>query len=62
MNKYLVISYDNDAQQWFHDIIVEVDEHSAVSQALEDRPYAIAAEALTLNDIREFAEELEESI
>lgn len=45
MNKYLVVSYDGDEQQWFYDIVFAESGEAAVRRICEDvRPYVIAAD------------------
>lgn len=48
MQKFLVVSYDDDQQQWFWDFVVAPRHADAVAQVCKDRPYVIAADATPL--------------
>ena len=50
MQKFLVISYDNDEQQSFRDFVYVKDEEAAKAYVEALRPYAIAVEVLTFED------------
>jgi hypothetical protein len=47
MNKYLVISYDTDQQQWFYDLVAARTPEAAKGLVLEGRPYVVDADAVT---------------
>ena len=52
MNKYLVISYNDDQQEWFYDIVFADSEDAAVKRICEDiRPYVIAADATSASQL-----------
>lgn len=48
MNKYLVISYDPDQQQWFYDVVFADSEDMAKEKLCGIREYAIDADALDM--------------
>lgn len=48
MNKFLVVSYDGEQQQWFYDFVIAATDEDAQAQVLAARPYAEAADATTL--------------
>lgn len=52
MNKYLVVSYDDDQQQWFWDQVADVSEEAAIRRVCECRPYVIAADAIHLEQLK----------
>ena len=58
MRKFLVVSYDDDQQQWFWDYIVAKTAESAVAQVCERRPYVIAADAASLSQVQKIAKSL----
>jgi len=58
VQKFLVVSYDDDQQQWFWDYIVAKTAESAVAQVCERRPYVIAADAASLSQVRSIAKSL----
>jgi len=56
--KFLVISYDDDQQQWFYDFIVAASEQAAVDKVCTHRNYVIAADALSLENLNNLAQSL----
>ena len=45
MNKYLVVSYDDDQQQWFYDMVLAASKEQAEEYICKVRDYVIAADA-----------------
>jgi hypothetical protein len=45
MNKYLVVSYDSNEQQWFYDIVFADTEDAAKERITTLRPYVIDTDA-----------------
>ena len=58
MKKYLVVSYDDDQQQWFWDYVVAETPKDAVAHVCERRPYVIAADAASLPQLQVIARNL----
>ena len=58
MKKYLVVSYDDDQQQWFWDYVVAKTPEDAVTQVCERRPNVIAADAASQAQVHEIASDL----
>jgi hypothetical protein len=58
MQKYLVVSYDDDQQQWFWDYVATKTAEDAVAQVCERRPYVIAADAASLSQVQVIARDL----
>jgi hypothetical protein len=58
--KFLVISYDDDQQQWFYDFVVESSEQAAVQKVCTHRDYVIAADALSPENLSNLAQSLNE--
>ena len=58
MNKYLVVSYDDDQQQWFWDYVAAKTGEHAVAQVCKRRPYVIAADAASLFQVQRIAKSL----
>jgi len=58
--KFLVISYDDDQQQWFYDVVVAESEQAAVDKVCTDRDYVIAADALSAEQLNNLAQSLSE--
>ena len=50
MHKYLVVSYDDDQQQWFYDMVLSDSEENAAHYVCLARPYVIAADATEPKD------------
>jgi hypothetical protein len=59
MQKFVVVSYDNDEQQWFWDYVTAPTADKAVAMVCKDRPYVIAAYATTVKQLRAMANDLE---
>jgi len=55
MKKYLVVSYDNDQQEWFWDYVAANSAEDAVALVCERRPYVIAADAASLSQVQSIA-------
>lgn len=58
LNKYLVVSYDDDQQQWFWDHIAATTEEAAVALVCKRRSYVIAADAASLSQVQDIADTL----
>src|SRR5260370_4700496 len=58
MKKYLVVSYDDDQQQWFWDYVAARTAANAVAQVCERRPYVIGAAAASLFQVQAMARDL----
>src|ERR1017187_6571653 len=58
MQKYLVVSYDDDQQQWFWDYVAAKTAENAVAHVCERRPYVIAADAASLSQVQVIARDL----
>jgi len=58
--KFLVISYDDDQQQWFYDFVVAESEQAAVEKVCTHRNYVIAADALSPENLNNLAQSLNE--
>ena len=56
--KLLVVSYDDDQQQWFWDYVVSKTEQEAAALVCKRRPYVIAAVAASLSQIQTMANDL----
>lgn len=52
LQKFLVVSYDDDQQQWFWDYIAAKTESAAVAEVCKVRPYVIAADAASLSQVQ----------
>jgi hypothetical protein len=59
MKKYLVVSYDDDQQQWFWDYVAAKTAAKAVAYVCERRPYVIAADAASLSQVQGIAKDLQ---
>jgi hypothetical protein len=59
MQKFLVVSYDDDQQQWFWDYLAAKTAEDATALVCERRPYVIAADAASLSQVREITSDLE---
>ena len=59
MEKYLVISYDDDQQQPYFDHVMAVDRHHAIILMEEARLDALPIDALTVSDLRKMAIDLD---
>ena len=60
LEKFLVISYDDDQQQWFYDFVVAGSEQAAVDKICTDRDDVIAADALSAEELNQLAQSLRE--
>lgn len=60
LKKFLLISYDDDQQQWFYDFVVAESEQAAVDRVCTDRDYVIAADALSPERLNHLAQSLSE--
>jgi hypothetical protein len=60
--KFLVISYDDDQQQWFYDFVIAGSEQAAVDKVCTHRDYVIAADALSPENLNNLAQSLNEQI
>jgi hypothetical protein len=58
MQKYLVVSYDDDQQQWFWDYVAAKRAAEAVAHVCERRPYVIAADTASLSQVQVIARDL----
>lgn len=58
MKKYLVVSYDDDQQQWFWDYVAAKTTEDAVAFVCERRPYVIAADAITMSQVQRIARDM----
>ncbi len=59
MQKFLVVSYDDDQQRWFWDYVAAKTAEDAVAQVCKRRPYVIAADAASLSQVQVIARDLE---
>jgi hypothetical protein len=57
-NRFLVVSYDDDQQQWFWDYVAARTEVDAVALVCKRRPYVVAADAASLPQIHAIANDL----
>jgi hypothetical protein len=58
VQKFLVVSYDDDQQQWFWDFVAAQTPSMATIQVCADRPYVIAADATPLLQLQNTANHL----
>ncbi len=58
--KFLVISYDDDQQQWFYDFVVAPSEQAAVQKLCTRREYVIAADELSVENLNNLAQSLKQ--
>jgi hypothetical protein len=58
MKKFLVVSYDDDQQQWFWDYVAAKTAAKAVAHVCERRPYVIAADAASLSQVQSIVHDL----
>jgi hypothetical protein len=58
MKKYLVVSYDDDQQQWFWDYVAAKTAEDAVAHVCARRPYVIAADAASLSHVQSITKDL----
>jgi len=59
MRKFLVVSYDDDQQQWFWDYVAAKKAEDAVAHVCKRRPYVIAADAASLSQVQRIARDLQ---
>lgn len=59
--RWLVISYDGDTGEWFYDTVFAQSNTLAISRILKLRPYVLAADAISTQELRETLR-LQESI
>lgn len=57
--RFVVLSYDDDQQQTFRDIVEAESHEAAMAQGGEAREYAVPVAAMTAEDLRAMAEEVE---
>jgi hypothetical protein len=57
--KFLVVSYDNDQQQWFWDYVAAATGEAAAALVCKRRPYVIAANAASLSQAQVIVRDLE---
>jgi hypothetical protein len=57
--KFLVVSYDDDQQQWFWDYAAAQTGEAAAALVCKRRPYVIAADAASLPQARVIVRDLE---
>jgi hypothetical protein len=62
MQKFLVVSYDDDQQQWFWDYVAAKAAEDAVAHVCERRPYVMAADAASLSQVQSIARDLERRV
>lgn len=58
MRRFVVVSYDDDQQQWFYDFIFAVDGDRAKERILEIRDYCQEADAIPLHELTRMARNL----
>jgi hypothetical protein len=51
--RWLVISYDGDTGEWFYDTVFAQSNIVAISRILKLRPYVLAADAISTQELRE---------
>ncbi len=56
--KFLVISYDDDQQQWFYDFVAALSDEAAMRQVCTRRDYVLAADVLSAENLTNLAESL----
>jgi hypothetical protein len=59
MQKFLVVSYDDDQQQWFWDFVAAPNSKTALEMVCTDRPYIIDADAVSCDDLCALTRHLE---
>ena len=57
--KFLVVSYDDDQQQWFWDFVCAKSQEDAGALVCKRRPYVIAADAISPSELSAMALNLE---
>jgi hypothetical protein len=61
VNKFLVVSYESEQQQWFYDFVIAATDEEAQASVLAARPYVEAADATELTALRIMAANLEKT-
>src|ERR1700691_5671894 len=51
MQNFVVVSYDDDQQQWFYDTVRAEDTEDAAALICKLRPYVMAADALSIAEL-----------
>ncbi len=59
LQKFLVVSYDDDQQQWFWDYVAAQTGEAAAALLCKKRPYVIAADAASLPQAQVIVRDLE---
>lgn len=59
MNKYLVVSYDSDQQQWFYDVVFAASDSAAKQRLLGLRPYAIDGDVFDMEQLKFMCERVQ---
>ena len=59
LQKFLVVSYDDDQQQWFWDYVAATTGEDAAALVCKRRPYVMAADAVSLSQARVIVRDLE---
>ena len=57
--RFLVVSYDEDEQQWFYDVVQAKDSDAAEELVCTIWPYVIAADASSLEQLKQMAQQTE---
>jgi len=57
--KFIVVSYDDNQQQWFWDYVAATTGEAAVALVCKRRPYVIAADAACLSQTQIIVRDLE---
>src|SRR6267142_5407034 len=56
--KFLVVSYDDDQQQWFWDYVMAKTQQDAVALVCKRRPYVIASDAASIQQLQTMVSDL----
>jgi hypothetical protein len=59
VQKFLVVSYDDDQQQWFYDFVVARSADEAARRVCKRRPYVIDADATAADQLRDMPAKLD---
>lgn len=62
MNKYLVISYDPDQQQWFYDVVFAADKDAAKQRLLALRYYSIDGDVFDMAELSRMNDKVQAEI
>jgi len=57
--KFIVVSYDDNQQQWFWDYVAATTGEAAAALVCKRRPYVMAADAVSLSQARVIVRDLE---